>query len=248
MIDGRVLVTGAAHRVGRAVAIGLAERGLDLVLTYRSSRDACEETKQLCHEAAPRDIQVRVVELALESDEDVRGVGEDLLASGVDGIVHNASRYVKTPLLELDSDEVARLFRVNALGPLLLSAILAPALRASRLPGGGSIVCMGDMHTMGQPRVDYSGYLASKGALDTIIECLALELGPDVRVNGVAPGVVEWAEGDMGEEARARYLDRIPLGRKGTLDEAAETVRWLLLDAGYVSGSILRLDGGRYLG
>lgn len=247
MSGGCILVTGAARRVGRAVAIGLAERGLDLVLTYHTSREECERTGELCCEAASHSIEVRSIELPLESDDRVRAVGEQLLAEGIDGIVHNASRYVKTPLAALDSDEVVRLFRVNALGPLVLSTVLAPALRRSRLPRGGAIVCMGDMHTMGRPRPNYAGYLASKGALDRIVEGLALELGPEVRVNGVAPSVIEWAEGDLTEAERAHYVDRIPMGRTGTLAEAAETVRWLLLDAGYVSGSIIRLDGGRYL-
>jgi pteridine reductase len=243
---GRVLVTGAARRVGRATACHLAGRGLDLVLGYHRSRSDCEQTATLCREAGSGDVEV--VELPLESDDRVRELGARLVGEGLDGVVHNASRYVRTPLADLDTEEVLMHFRVNALAPLVLTSILAPALRTSRLARGGSVVCMGDIHAMGRPRRDYAGYLASKGALDRIVESLALELGPDVRVNGVAPGVVAWADDDLTVEEQARYVSRIPLDREGTLQEAAETVGWLLLDASYVTGSVVRLDGGRHLG
>ena len=244
--EGRVLVTGAARRVGRATACHLARMGLDLVLGFNSSRADCEETASLCRKSGKVDVEV--VELPLESDERVRELGRRLVDEGIDGVVHNASRYVRTPLASLDTEEVLLHFRVNALAPLVLTSVLAPALRRSRLPRGGSVVCMGDIHAMGRPRREYAGYLASKGALDRIVESLALELGPDVRVNGVAPGVVAWAEDDLTSEEQARYVSRIPLGREGTLQEAAETIGWLLVDAGYVNGSVVRLDGGRHLG
>ena len=242
---GRILVTGASRRVGRAVARQLAARGLDLVLTHRTSPSECEETATLCREGGASDVEV--FELPLESEDRIRAFVEKIAGGGVDGIVHNASRYVRTPFDGLDSEEILLHFRVNALAPLLLTNLLAPQLRDSRLERGGAVVCMGDIHTMGRPRADYSAYLASKGALDRIVEGLALELGPSVRVNGVAPGVVAWAEDDLTVEEQRRYVERIPQGREGTLQEAAETVSWLLLDAGYVNGSMIRLDGGRHL-
>ena len=243
--QGRILVTGASRRVGRAVALELAGRGLDLVLTHRSSPADCEETAACCREAGAAEVEV--FELPLESEPRVRAFAERIAPGGVDGIVHNASRYVRTPLDGLGPEEILLHFKVNALAPLLLTGLLAPQLRASRLERGGAVVCMGDIHSIGRPRVDYSAYLASKGALDRIVECLAVELGPSVRVNGVAPGVVAWAENDLTEEEQRRYVDRIPQGREGTLQEAAETVSWLLLEAGYVNGSMVRLDGGRHL-
>jgi pteridine reductase len=246
--QGRILVTGASRRVGRAVAIELARRGLDLVLGYRTAADDCKETARRCRDAAPGSIKVDLLELHLESDEHVRSAASELAGGELDGIVHNASRYVRTPLEGLDSREVLAHFQVNALAPLVLSSLLAPNLRRSRLPRGGAIVCLGDIHSMGRPRRHHAGYLASKGALDRVVEGLALELGPEIRVNGVAPGVVAWAKDDLTPEEQVRYVDRIPMGREGTLEEAAETVCWLLLDAGYVNGSMVRLDGGRHLG
>ena len=217
------------------------------MLTYDKSQDDCEETADLCRVAAPDQINVIVHQLSLDSEEAVRSVADSLLADGVDGVVHNAARYVKTPFEQLDVEEVLLHFRINALAPLLLTSLLAPALRASQLPNGGAVVCMGDIHAMGRPRRKYAGYLASKGALERIIECLALELAPDVRVNGVAPGVVAWSPEEFTEEEKTKYVARIPQQRSGTLEEAAETVCWLLLEASYVDGTVLRLDGGRFL-
>ena len=247
MSSGRILVTGAARRLGRCVALELARRGLDLALTYDKSGTDCEETAELCRQAAPEPIDVSVLQLSLESEDAIGTAAEQLQVDGVDGIVHNAARYVQTPFEKLNVEEVLLHFRINALAPLLLTSLLADSLRNSRLPQGGAVVCMGDIHAMGRPRRDYAGYLASKGALERVIECLALELAPDVRVNGVAPGVIAWAPQEFTEEEKERYIARIPQQRSGTLEEAAQSVCWLLLEAGYVDGSILRLDGGRFL-
>ena len=247
MTDACILLTGGSNRVGRAIALELARRGLDLVLTYDKSRDDCQQTASLCRDVPHGLIYVDVIQLSLESTDTIRSTVVLLVASGIDGVVHNASRYTKTPIDGLDVEEVLLQFRINALAPLFLTSLLAPALRDSRLPNGGSVVCLGDIHAMGRPRRDYAGYLASKGALERIIESMAIELAPDVRVNGVAPGVVAWAEGEFSESLKAEYVQRIPQDRSGTLEEAAGTVCWLLLEASYVDGSIIRLDGGRFL-
>ena len=241
----RILVTGASRRVGRAVALELAGRGLDLVLTHRTSPADCEETARRCRELGG--VAAEVHELHLESESALHDFAGHVSGSGIDGIVHNASRYVRTPFDRLDPEEILLHFRVNAMAPLLLTSLLSQGLRSSRLPRGGAVVCMGDIHSLGRPRGEYSAYLASKGALDRVVDCLALELGPTVRVNGVAPGVVAWAADDLTEDEQRRYVERIPMGREGTLEEAAETVAWLMLDAGYVNGSMIRLDGGRHL-
>jgi len=221
--------------------------GCDLALGYNTSSDACEETAAACRDAAPGEIVLDVMQVSLESEASIRSTADRLAETGIDGLVHNASRYVKTPIDSLDVEEILLQYRINALAPLLLTSLLAGPLGRSSLPGGGSVVCLGDIHAMGRPRGEYAGYLASKGALERVIESLAIELAPDVRVNGVAPGVVAWAEGEFTESMREAYVARIPMGRSGTLEEAARTVCWLLLDASYVNGTIIPLDGGRHL-
>ena len=245
--EGRIMVTGAARRVGRSIALELARRGYDLALTARSSLEACRETAELWRRAAPDGLEVEVFELALESEESIRSTCTRIGEGGVDGIVHNASAYRRTPLETLESRDLLELYHVNAVGPLLVTSLLAQPLRRSRLVGGGSVVCLGDIHADGQPRREYVGYLASKAALHQMVESLALELAPSIRVNGVAPGVVAFAPGDMTAEAEQRYVERIPRARSGTLEEAADTVAWMLLDAQYVTGQVLNLCGGRSL-
>ena len=124
-------------------------------------------------------------------------------------------------------------------------------LGASEMRGGGSIVAMCDIHAMGEhglPRSrDFAAYAMSKAALAEMVRTLARELAPRVRVNGVAPGVAAWPDTGHESDAAAQqaYLGRVPLGRAGTPEECAEVVRWLALDATYLTGEIVRFDGGR---
>ena len=245
MSVARVLVTGASRRVGRAIALERARKGHDLVLTYHTREEDCRETADLCRAASTRSVEVEVLPLALDSEESIEATCHRIRPGGLDGIVHNASRYHRTPLEGLEHAELMGLFAVNAVGPLLVTSRLASSLRSSRLPGGGSVVCLGDIHASGLPRPGYAGYLASKAALHQLVQSLARELAPDVRVNGVAPGVVAFAPGDMSSSEESRYLERTPAGRSGTLEEAGQTVAWMLLDAHFVTGQVLNLCGGR---
>jgi pteridine reductase len=139
---------------------------------------------------------------------------------------------------------------VNAVAPLLLTRGVVALLRESPLAGGGSVVCLCDIHAMGHPRKGFSAYAMSKAALAEMVRGLALELAPRVRVNGIAPGVVAFPESGYESDAamQERYLKRVPLGRSGTPEDAAGAVTWLALEAAYVTGEIVRVDGGRGIG
>ena len=169
MTLGRVLVTGASQRVGRAIAIELARRGCDLSLTWHTAVDHCTETASLCREAATESIDISLHELALENEDSVNALVESIEHEPVDGIVHNASLYETTPLADFDFAHAERIMRVNAFAPLVISARLAPMLKRSRLPNGAAIVCLSDIHAMGRPRRNYAAYLASKGALERVV-------------------------------------------------------------------------------
>ncbi len=110
----------------------------------------------------------------------------------------------------------------------------------------GRIVNFIDIHVLGEPMAGYGAYNASKAALLELTRTAAVELGPAVTVNAIAPGVVAWAS-DLSQEYREQYLERTPLGRAGTPDDAAEAVRWLVCDAHYCTGQVIRVDGGRWL-
>lgn len=244
----RAVVTGGARRVGRAIALELARAGCDLVITYRSSR---AEAQAVAEEARDLGAQVELVELDLGDPRALDEAAHELAQrhESLDVLVHNASVYEPTPLAGLTAEAVERAYRVNAAAPLVLSARLAEVLGRSRLPHGGAIVAMCDMHAMGRPRKNWSAYLMSKAALAEMVQALARDLGPRVRVNGVAPGVVAWPEhgADADPAFQEAYLKRVPLARAGTPEDAAKAVRWLALEAGYVTGEIVRLDGGRWL-
>ncbi len=246
---GLALVTGGSRRVGRAIALELARASLDLVLTFREDERGAEATAE---EARALGASVRVDRCDLARAEQVEGIACSI-AEGegrLDVLVHNASVYRPSPLGTLVADEATSVFAVNAIAPLHLSARLAPLLSASSLPGGGSIVAMSDIHASHVPRRNHAAYLMSKGALEVMVRALARDLAPRVRVNGVAPGVVAFGETgiDADPEVRRAYLARVPLGRSGTPEEAASVVRWLALEATYVTGEVVRVDGGRSLG
>jgi pteridine reductase len=252
---GVALVTGAVKRVGLATALALARAGMDLIITYRSS---AREAEDAAGALGALGAAVRVIELDLDDLAAVERVGSalasDLARAGraLDVLVHNASIYGPTPLASVTAEEALRHYRVNALAPLLLTRHLAAALGRSTRPGGGAVVAMADIHAMGEhglPRRDFSAYAMSKAALVELVRTLARDLAPRVRVNAVAPGVVAWPdEGHESDaEAQQAYLKRVPLGRAGTPEDAAEAVRWLALDASYVTGEVVRLDGGRNL-
>lgn len=245
---GHALVTGGSRRVGRAIALSLGRAGCDVTITYnRSSAEAARVVGEL----NAMGVRGAALQLSLDDTASVDARVDRLAGSfsRLDVLVHNASTYELSPLAELDAGRVARDYAVNALGPLLLSARLAPLLSASALAGGGAIVALCDVHALGRPRRKFASYSMSKAALVEMVRTLARELAPRVRVNGIAPGVVAWPESgreSTGEE-RAAYLSRVPLGRAGTAEEASEVCRWLALDAHYVTGEIVRVDGGRWL-
>jgi len=242
------MVTGGARRVGRATATALARAGCDLIVAYRSSRGEAEDARR---ELGELGATVELLELDLDDLDSTASTATELgeRLDRLDILVHNASAYFPTPLDEIDAERALTLYRANALGPLILSARLAPCLRRSVLSAGGSIVCMCDIHAMGRPRRKFAAYSMSKAALGEMVRSLARDLAPEVRVTGVAPGVVEWPESGYESDAAAQqmYLKRVPLGRAGTPEDAAETVRWLALEAGYLTGQIVRVDGGRFL-
>jgi len=242
------IVTGGARRVGRAIVAALARRGCDVLLTYKASG---EQAALVCAELSGKGATVRALPLDLSRPDDAAGecarVGATL--PRVDVLVHNASIYPASALDGSLGEAAMEAWRVNALAPLLISRELAPRLSASTLAGGGSIVAMLDIHAMGRPRRGFVAYSMAKASLHEMVRSLAIELAPRVRVNAVAPGVVAWPESGYESDptAQQKYLRRVPLARAGTPEEAAAAVGWLALNAAYVTGQTIRVDGGRWL-
>ena len=161
----------------------------------------------------------------------------------LDALVNNASTFTPTPIGTATPAQWDALFASNARAPFFLAQAAAPHLRATR----GAIVNLADLYAE-RPLREHTLYCMAKAALLMMTRSLALELGPEVRVNAVSPGAILWPEERTDTSAQEAMLARTPLGRTGTPEEVAEAVRWLLQDASYSTGQVLHLDGGRLLG
>src|SRR5688572_11411393 len=226
------LVTGGAKRVGRAIVERLAAEGFRVVFTYNSSEaEAAEVAGRLKAQAIQADLTD-----AVAAAQYIRAA---FTADSLDLLVNNASLYEPTRLAETTPQQMRRLMAIHYESPLLLAQAFAPMLRQSR----GHIVNMVDLLAE-RPWPQYMAYCASKAALANLTLSLARELAPEVTVNGIAPGVVAWPEGYPDAE-KAKYLRRVPLQRPGTPQDVAELVHFLCTSGAYLTGQILRLDGGR---
>jgi pteridine reductase len=241
------LVTGAARRIGAAIARRLHADGFDLALHYR---DSAPDMQALTDELlALRADSVLMLQAELSQFDRL----PELVAHAVgrfgrlDALVNNASQFFSTPFATTTPAQWDALFSTNVRAPFFLAQAAAPHLRASR----GAIVNLADIHGE-RPLRGHAVYGMGKAALVHMTRALALDLAPEVRVNAVAPGAILWPEpdadgGDKDDAAKAALLARTPLQRLGTPGEIAEAVRWLLRDATYMTGQVLRLDGGRLL-
>lgn len=236
-----ILVTGAARRVGAEIARSLHAAGARLALHYRHSADEAEALAGKLNAVRPD------TAFTVRGDLARFGAAEEIAAQvldrgdGLDGLVNNASSFFPTPVGSIDRAAWDELMGSNLMGPLFLSQALAPALRAA----GGAIVNIVDIHAE-RPLTGYTVYNVAKGGLATLTRALAIDLAPEVRVNGVAPGPIDWPEdGQFPPEERQRIIAHTLLKRVGSPADIARTVRFLMLDAPYITGQIIAVDGGR---
>ena len=236
-----VLVTGAARRVGEAIARRLHGAGATVALHYRH---AVAEAQALAAEfEALRPGSAACLQADLLDTASLPGLVDGVLErfGRLDGLVNNASSFFPTPLGEITEAAWDDLVGSNFKAPLFLTQAAAPALAASR----GAVVNITDIHAE-RPLAGYALYCAAKGALLTLTRALAVELGPAVRVNAVAPGPILWPEGDdFPAAARQAIVDHTLLKREGSPDDIARAVRFLLAEATYVTGQVINVDGGR---
>lgn len=250
------LVTGGAKRVGRAIALKLAKEGMHVAITYQTSK---AEAQSLVDEIVAMGRRALAIEVDL-AEPDCDAVIHAAFTKQFDqcsALINNASVFDHTPIGQITAAALDQNLAVNARAPILLMQRFAPMLAAqavvdekapaeSRGPtrDAGRIVNFIDIHVMGQPLRGYMAYNISKAALMEATMTAALELAPKVTVNAIAPGVVAWAQSYTLEQ-RQKYMRRVPLARPGTPDDAAAAVLYLVRDADYCTGQVIRLDGGR---
>ncbi|HEX7369870.1 MAG TPA: pteridine reductase [Rhodanobacteraceae bacterium] len=237
------LVTGAGRRVGAVIARTLHAAGYDLVLHYRRSR---EELDALVHALeSQRADSTLVLQADLADAERLAGLIEATVArfGRLDALVNNASLFGPTPMGAISAAECDAFFAVHARAPLLLAQAAAPHLQTTH----GSIVNITDIYAE-RPLRGHAAYCMSKAALRMATAALAQDLGPDVRVNAVAPGNILPPEQGIDAAAAQAMLDATALHRQGTPADIAGAVLWLIRDAAFVTGETVHVDGGRILG
>jgi pteridine reductase len=236
------LITGSAKRIGAAIARTLHAAGYDLALHCRHSREELDALANELDAARPGSTFIHQTDLA-DFDRLPELVAHTVGRYGrLDALVNNASSFHPTPIGSATPAQWDALFATNARAPFFLAQAAAPHLVASR----GAIVNLTDIYGE-RPLRDHTLYCMAKAALLMMTKSLALELGPAVRVNAVAPGAILWPEQGGNAAAQQAMLGRTPLARTGRPEEVAEAVRWLLQDASYSTGQVLHLDGGRLL-
>jgi pteridine reductase len=233
------LITGAAKRVGRATALRLADAGFDIAFTYLSSEPEAHALAQELESKGRRALAIRadLTQPSIAADEIHRAIAVEFNHLNV--LVNNASLYLPADLAHTTSELLHKLNAIHVESPLLLTQKFEPMLRAAK----GHIVNMVDLLAE-RPWPQYLPYCASKAALWNLTLGLARALAPEVTVNGIAPGVVDWPD-NYPESEKQKYLKRVPLNRAGTPEDVANAIHFLVTEGTYLTGQILRLDGGR---
>ena len=240
-LTGKVaLITGAAQRIGAEIARALHAAGADVVLHYRSSAVAAQTLADAFN--AERADSARLVQAELlDPQAPARLVdGARALKGRLDILVNNASSFYPTPLGGVTEAHWDDLMGPNLKAPFFLAQAAAPLLRAAR----GCIVNLVDIHAE-RPLAHHPVYSMAKAANAMMVKALARELGPEVRVNGIAPGAILWPEQGQSDDAKQEILARTALARPGEPADIARTLLFLVRDADYITGQIIAVDGGR---
>ena len=236
-----VLITGAAHRIGATTARMLHAEGMNILLHYRHSRDAAESLQAELN--AIRTDSVHLIQADLHDSAKLPALVEQAIQiwDRLDVLINNASSFYATPIGTVTETQWDDLIGSNLKAPFFLSQAAAPYLRQQH----GCIVSIVDIHAE-RPLKEFPVYSMAKAGLVMLTKSLACELGPEVRVNAVAPGAILWPE-NLGEKEKEKIISRTFLKRQGAPDDIARAILYLIRDAGYMSGQVLTVDGGRSL-
>lgn len=233
------LITGAARRIGAAIATELHRRGYRVIIHYRNS--AAEARQLTASLNAIRADSARCIKGNLQSQDEAETLAGAAISQWgqIDALINNASSFYPTPMGSATESDWDALIGSNMKGPFFLSQALAPALGKQR----GCIVNIVDIFAK-QALSEHPLYCMAKAGVAMMTTSLARELAPSVRVNGVAPGAILWPEPAPSASQKQAMLDKIPLQTLGSSQDIATTVAFLVADAPYISGQILAVDGG----
>ena len=237
-----ILITGAAKRVGKEMALSFFKKGWNIIIHYNNS---IEDAQSLADEMnAQRKNSAYIIQANLDNAEDVLKLAETALSlSGrIDGLINNASTFYPTPMGSFSEEHWEALMGSNLKAPLFLTQFLCETLRKNK----GFIINITDIN-VNKALTNHSIYLAAKSGLQTITQSLAKELAPDIRVNAIAPGaILEPPNVTWTKEQKDNIIKLIPMSRMGNEKDIADAAIYLS-EAEYVTGQILNVDGGKSL-
>jgi len=246
------IVTGSATGVGAATAVLLAEKGCNVVINYTRSKEEAMATAQLVEQ---HNVECIVFKADVSNDDECKSMVEAAIKKWgkIDYLVNNAGKTKFNPFENLDGlsgDDFLDIYSVNVVGPYQMIKAVVPYMKQQ---GGGAIV--NDSSLAGINGVGSSiAYVTSKAALNIMTKSLAHVLGPEIRINTVAPGPIQtrWLKGGMGDEAYSALIEQaeneLPLKQVATAEDVAETLVWFLEGAKLITGEVLIVDSGAHLG
>ncbi len=240
--DKKILITGAAVRLGRAIAEGLARAGAQVALHFHQSEEAAQA---VARELRQEGCRVETFRADLTHPREVANLVERVeeTLGPLSALVNSAAVFDRAPFLETGEEILERQWQLNARAPFLLTRAVAERLQKQ---GGGDVINILDVGGTLQPWPNYSAYCMSKAAMAMLTRCLALELAPQIRVNAVLPGTVLPPEGMLPQTLEA-LRQRTPQRRFGTPTDVVETVLFLLTGPRFITGQLIAVDGGRSL-
>tara|TARA_B100000959_G_scaffold35484_1_gene33929 strand:+ start:362 stop:1150 length:789 start_codon:yes stop_codon:yes gene_type:complete len=246
------IVTGSATGVGAATAVLLAEKGCNVVINYTRSKEEAMATAQLVEQ---HNVECIVFQADVSNDDECKSMVDAAIKKWgkIDYLVNNAGKTKFNPFENLDGlsgEDFLDIYSVNVVGPYQMIKAVVPYMK---LQGGGAIV--NDSSLAGINGVGSSiAYVTSKAALNIMTKSLAHVLGPEIRINTVAPGPIQtrWLKGGMGDEAYSALIEQaeneLPLKQVATAEDVAETLVWFLEGAKLITGEVLIVDSGAHLG
>lgn len=242
MTDNKVmLITGAAQRIGAYLAQAAHADGFDIALHYRHSAQQTQEIKSTLN--AIRENSCICIQADFNQDSSIANIVKQVTRAfnRLDVLVNNASEFFPTPLSQLNTDDYDKLFNSNVKGPLFLSKACMPLLKKSK----GTIINLVDIHA-DKPLKNHPVYSMAKAANKMMVQALAKELAPDIRVNGIAPGCIFWPENGITEKEKNIIINRSLLQRIGAAENIYQTLRYLI-NNNFITGQTIKVDGGRSL-
>lgn len=237
-----VLITGAAQRLGARMAQFFHAAGANVIIHYRASDSKARQLQQQLNEYRPNSVQIIQCDL-LQTEQLEKFIAQCVNFWGrLDVLINNASSFFPTPVLDSNEQQWQDLMGSNLKAPYFLSKHAASQLAKQQ----GCIIDIVDIHAQ-RPMQGHSIYNMAKAGLAMQVKTLARELGPDIRVNGIAPGAILWPESGqtLNAEQKQQIIKHNYLKRLGSPDDIARTALFLVKDADYISGQIIPVDGGR---